>query len=299
MISRKLERPGPVVVGALGGSGTRLVAALLAELGYFIGDDLNAERDNLAFTLLFKRRRWLEREVPADPRQVHVGLRILHKAMVTAQPLDEEERRFLRHAVREVALHGYDHRRHGAGVWSFVRAHRLRRARPLDPARHRGWGWKEPNSHLFLPELAEHFPDLRFIYVLRHGLDMAFSSNDTQLRLWGPRYGVRAGEGEYEHARSMLEFWSRVSARVIAQGRERLGGRFLTLSFDRLVEHPEQGLAALLEFLCIEPAEVDLERLLGLPVRPSSLGRYKRRSLDPFPPRLLDGVRALGFPIEA
>ena len=299
MISRESMGLGPVVVGALGGSGTRLVAALLAELGYFLGSDLNAERDNLTFTLLFKRRRWLERDVPRDPAQVHTGLRILEKTMLTAQPLDEGERRFLRRAVREVALHGYDHRHRGAGAWPLVRAHRLLRAQPLDPRRFRGWGWKEPNSHLFLPELVEHFPGLRFVYVLRHGLDMACSSNDTQLRLWGPRYGVELGRGRQAHARAMLEFWIRVSERVIEQGHRELGQRFLVLPFDRLIESPEQGLASLLAFLSIDPAEVDLRRLLALPVRPASIGRYKRRGLEPFTPRLLEGVRALGFAIEA
>src|SRR5690348_1121191 len=46
----------PVAIGGVGGSGTRVVASFLQMLGYFLGDDLNSELDNLWFTLLFKRR---------------------------------------------------------------------------------------------------------------------------------------------------------------------------------------------------------------------------------------------------
>ena len=48
--------PFPVIVGGIGGSGTRLVAGLLQIFGYYIGDDLNDSLDNHWFTLLFKRR---------------------------------------------------------------------------------------------------------------------------------------------------------------------------------------------------------------------------------------------------
>jgi hypothetical protein len=37
----------PVAIGAIGGSGTRVGAGLLTILGYYIGDDLNEEFDNL------------------------------------------------------------------------------------------------------------------------------------------------------------------------------------------------------------------------------------------------------------
>src|SRR5690348_1070657 len=58
--SEDANSPPPfVAVGGLGGSGTRLIASLLAEFGVFIGHDLNKELDNLAFTLLFKRRELL------------------------------------------------------------------------------------------------------------------------------------------------------------------------------------------------------------------------------------------------
>ncbi len=47
--------PPPVVIGGVGGSGTRLIAQILKDLGYFMGNDLNEANDNLLFPLLFKR----------------------------------------------------------------------------------------------------------------------------------------------------------------------------------------------------------------------------------------------------
>ena len=45
----------PVAIGGVGGSGTRLIAQLLMELGVYMGSDRNDANDNLWFTLLFKR----------------------------------------------------------------------------------------------------------------------------------------------------------------------------------------------------------------------------------------------------
>ena len=55
-----MSRTPTVIVGGIGGSGTRLIAMILASLGLNIGNDLNEAYDNLTFTLLFKRQNILE-----------------------------------------------------------------------------------------------------------------------------------------------------------------------------------------------------------------------------------------------
>ena len=50
-----LSDTAPVVIGGIGGSGTRVVAGLLQQLGFDIGSDLNDSLDDLSFTALFKR----------------------------------------------------------------------------------------------------------------------------------------------------------------------------------------------------------------------------------------------------
>ena len=46
----------PIAIGGVGGSGTRVIASILKEVGIYIGGDLNHANDNLWFTLLFKHR---------------------------------------------------------------------------------------------------------------------------------------------------------------------------------------------------------------------------------------------------
>jgi hypothetical protein len=50
------EMKHPIAIGGLGGSGTRVIAAFLNNIGYYPGDDVNGAHDNLWFTLIFKRR---------------------------------------------------------------------------------------------------------------------------------------------------------------------------------------------------------------------------------------------------
>ena len=47
--------PGPVAIGGVGGSGTRVIAAIVESLGFDPGANLNRPRDDLTFTVLFKR----------------------------------------------------------------------------------------------------------------------------------------------------------------------------------------------------------------------------------------------------
>ena len=48
-----------------------------------------------------------------------------------------------------------------------------------------GWGWKIPGNFYILKQLAERYPNLKYIHSLRNGLDMAFSKNQNQLNNWG------------------------------------------------------------------------------------------------------------------
>jgi hypothetical protein len=47
-----------------------------------------------------------------------------------------------------------------------------------------GWGWKEPNTYIILEKLNEYYPNMKYIHLIRNGLDMAFSENQNQVKLW-------------------------------------------------------------------------------------------------------------------
>ena len=50
-----VSEAAPIVIGGIGGSGTRVVTQLLQSLGFDMGSDLNESLDDLGFTALFKR----------------------------------------------------------------------------------------------------------------------------------------------------------------------------------------------------------------------------------------------------
>ena len=93
------------------------------------------------------------------------------------------------------------------------------RTRPPQSGAYRGWGFKEPNTHVFLEHLAVRFEGWRYLYVLRHGLDMACSNNVAQLRSWGARYGVAPPGDERAVPSAQLEFSLRATDRAIKTGR--------------------------------------------------------------------------------
>lgn len=293
----------PVVIGALGGSGTRLVASILLESGFYLGDDLNPERDNLWFTLLFKRPRWYAGVARHRTEEIHTGLRVFERAMVAGGPLDAEGGAFLGRALFEALTGRHGQARAHTRGWPLKQALALWRAPAA--ARHAGerWGWKEPNSHVFLPPLVEHFPGMRFIYVVRHGLDMAFSGNRQQLRNWGPLFGVAPGSngsgGDSGAApRAMLDFWIRATERAVADGTRLLGDRFLLLDYDALCLRPAVRIPALLGFLGLEPSGAAIDRLVELVEIPPTIGRFRRQDLSQFEPRALEAVQALGFAVD-
>ena len=55
-----------LAVGGVGGSGTRVVAEILKECGYFIGGSLNPASDNLWFSYLLRRPDWSEQFPPDE-----------------------------------------------------------------------------------------------------------------------------------------------------------------------------------------------------------------------------------------
>ncbi len=169
----------PIVISGVGGSGTRVVAEMLLDLGYFMGHDLDRARDNLSFSLLFMRPEWLFHHARWNPAETGEGLEIFTKAMTRRYLPTPHELRFLAGILCE--KRGVTRRR-----WRLKRLAKLLSGRHFDPAVHSGWGWKEPISHLYIESLAKRFAGLKWIHVIRHGLDMAYSENQRQLKLPHP-----------------------------------------------------------------------------------------------------------------
>jgi hypothetical protein len=222
----------PVAVGGVGGSGTRIVANLLRAAGVHLGDDLNGSSDTLWFSLLFKRAEILR----CDEAELDALADILAGALAGTARFDEATvQRILRLA------HGGRAPLHDE-PWLEERARSLIAAgsspgeRPV-----RRWGWKEPNTHVVIERLWHRLPTLRYVHVVRHGLEMAYSANQNQLRLWGEQ--VLGSPGPVTPERS-LAYWCRVHARMqdlLAANPQRM----YWLDYDALCREPVAQVAAL------------------------------------------------------
>ena len=190
---------GPLVVGGLGGSGTRVVAEILRHLDIYTGADLNRAGDNEWFAFLCKLPRWDLDPTGPDARQLAGCLDLLERAMTGQLGPDRADRRTIRMVLARCRAWAGgkdalpDDR---SSEWLQARVASLGRARRDTPARALAWGWKEPNSHLLVPQLRQQFGDrLRYLHVIRNGLYMAQSANQSQVRRWGPGLGIDGAAG--------------------------------------------------------------------------------------------------------
>lgn len=272
----------PVVIGGVGGSGTRLIARCLMELHWSMGRDLNRSLDNMWFTLLLKKpeiltcsdeefgrlTRLMVAATNSPGRVAHACITLLNYFRLLDRP------NVLKDCLQQAAP-------------------RLVAPGPAIPGDDR-WGWKEPNSHVILDRLMSCFPSMKYIHVMRNGLDMAHSRNQQQLQRWGDHY---LDESFDVSPRSSLKFWCAVHRRVIRHG-TRLGHRFLLLNYDQFCLRPREGVSRLSDFLGVEPDRSLMASLVRLVQPPDSIGRFREYDTDIFDAQDVAYVRELGFDVS-
>jgi hypothetical protein len=203
----------PVVIGATGGSGTRVVARIAQRAGYNLGTYLNEANDALAFRRFHDR--WINRFLDAQNRN----------ATLAASEIDQMAQDF------RVAL----------------AQHTGSAANRRSP-----WGWKAPRSIYLLSFLHTQFRDLKFIHVLRDGRDMAFSKNQNQLGKHGARLlNWRERWFDPQPVRSIL-LWSRVNLPAAQLGETELGAKYLLIRFEDLCDEPVETTRRILRFLEVD-----------------------------------------------
>lgn len=249
------EQP-PIIVGATGGSGTRIIAAALRDAGFFIGTNLNPPNDALEFVEFYNRwndRFWVSPE----------------------KPLTTEERREMESDFRQ----------------------RLARQLKDLPSPGTPWAWKNPRSIYLLPFWNELFPEMRFVHVVRDGRDMAFSSNQNQLKHHGETVLGKAA-AEWPKPLRAAELWNRVNMRAHEFARERLGDRYLLIRFEDLCAEPGATIRKLWSFAGVS-STADASASAGMVKPPESLGRWRNcedsELLEKVTSAVLPGLRTFGY----
>lgn len=283
----KIELSNIIAVGGSGGSGTRVVAQILMGAGIFIGDYLNTAYDNLIFTRLFKNPEWFKGSSNAD---IEKRFTIFEKYMTNKRLSARETIRFLK-AVKgtpkyKVSLQFYSR------LISKILLNK-------DHAERYIWAWKEPNTQIYIKYIAEFFNNIKYVHVIRHGLDMAYSSKKQQLKNWGYKFGLQYNklDSEDDLAIKKLDYWAKINKYVISEGEKLLKDRFYLLNYNKLCESPDIEVPRLIKFLDLDLEEDTIRKLVSIPKVPSTNMRYKQKNINIFPKSLLADVEELGFNI--
>jgi hypothetical protein len=307
---RSRYRSGPVAIGGVGGSGTRVIAGFLRELGFYIGHDLNAASDNLWFTLLLARSNWFAK---SRKDEIFEALAIFERVMTGQPDLKRKDLHFLMQAAIDMTFFEYLHwaqtpvkrivkkisplRWVLTMAWSVQRILSMTGSRVLDFSFYTGWGWKEPCTYNYVEHLGEYFEQVKYIHVMRNGLDMAYSDNQGHLIAWGPVFGIHVPASAALWPAASLDYWITANEVTLERGMRLLGDRFLVINFDQLCLEPRKQVETLVEFLELKPDPAKLDRLCGLCKAPRSIGRYLKYDTK-FRPGAIGAVRRLGFAVK-
>ena len=230
-MTNKLPALGPNIIGATGGSGSRVAARIVSQGGMFIGSHLNESEDALNIATYFDRwiNPFIKREAAALSAE---GQSAMTRELMT----------MLEHHLISWA---------GAG---------------------KPWGWKEPRSIFLLTFFHRQFPKLKFLHLVRDGRDMAFSSNQNQLRKHGSAF-LSQKEMEWPQPLRSIALWSRINHLVAEYGEKNLGDGYLRVRFEDLCAQPGSTIRGIYDFFGLAG---NVEEIAQKEVNPpESLGRWQ------------------------
>ena len=274
-----------ISIGALGGSGTRAIAQVLIQAGIFMGNDLNNSNDNLFFTRLLKNPEWYK----------NASLDEKNKRLLSFKRYMENGKISLKDLIVYYKS-GYTNPTHSSELEFYINVFKLLFSKEISRD---VWGWKEPNTQIYVSEIFNLFPNLKYIHVLRNGLDMAFSNNKQQLKNWGWKYKIdlTGKETKNELAVKQLDYWIESTRDVIAKSKG-FENRFLLVKHSDFCSNPKKEIDRILQFCEITISSAKLKELYDIPVTPDSADRYKNYDLNIFSPEQIQFVKEMGFQID-
>jgi len=238
-IPNSQDVPGPLVIFGTGGSGTRVIARIARQAGYWMGDLVNASGDALHIAAFL--------DTAIDPYLCHTDW--INEAI---------------HNPNE----WFDNDAFESGLRQAVARHRKNA-----PNEKCLWGWKNPRCLLILPLLHSVLPNMKVVHVVRDGRDMAYSKNQNQLDMHGHylrRCGISTDRPRHERS---IALWSLVNRAAAVFGQRHLGHRHQIVRFEDLCKSPETVICRMYEFL---NATGPIDAALACVRPPTSLGRWRR-----------------------
>lgn len=260
---RPTLKNSPIIIGGIGGSGTRVVAEILIRSGVFLGQDLNRENDNLLFAYFFKHpKRFANSFRQLHP--MHEKLFAMHEKLFFGGCLTARDMPAFLRAGLDSARGRYSWR------WVWERWRNIAAAK-RDVSRNL-WGWKVPMTIFHLHGIKACYPNAKFVLVQRNGLDMAYSDNKQQSRDWASCFDLNGADMTPQNR---FEFWYRANRETIEMGRSLFSDSLLVLRIEELCSETKIMIRRLVEFAGLDSDDVPSE-VWAMPQLPKSHGRYRR-----------------------
>lgn len=265
----------PVCIGGVGGSGTRLFAQILDLLHFNTGDFINDTYDNLYFTFLFKR---LETLNLSQSRFLQL-FSIFEKIMLHQEHLNIKDKKIIENLYIKHTKQNYIYNKKGT-YEQFLKKYNLK-----NNNNNIKWGWKEPNTHILLPKLLKLYPKIKYIHIMRNGLDMAFSKNQNQLKFWTNLKPT---------PQNSLHYWVKVHKKLFKY-QLKYPQNIYILDFDTFCLNPDIQIPLLLKFLNIQSNKNIIQKIKSIIKIPDTIGRYKNHDLSSFNQSDLDFIKSIGY----
>lgn len=228
----------PIVIGGIGGSGTRLVREIVVATGVWMGGMVSRKGDSLE--LYFFHNRFLN-PLLSDTRRVD------YRMTDVSPPVRRSTTDALSKALS------------------------ILRGRSKSPSD--AWGFKDPRSIYVLPFLNHLLPGFVFLHVIRDGRDMVLSENKRQL---GLHHAALFGEPpNADLGLAQARLWNVVNTGAARWASANLPERYHPVRFEDLCNQPEEAIGSILRFLHA-PASPDKTVELARMVRPNTgVGRWR------------------------
>ena len=135
---------------------------------------------------------------------------------------------------------------------------------------------------------------MKYIHVIRNGLDMAYSENQNQLIYWGKCFM----QGDVEISpKNSLKYWCTVHQKLFEYSKN-MNENFYLFNFEEFCQNPKIGMEKLMSFLNQKLSKEDEIQIKKLIKTPKSIGRFKQEDLSVFDPQDISYVEKLGFDVN-
>lgn len=226
----------PIVIGALGGSGTRVFVRIARHAGIFMGSRLNDAVDS--------------------------------------QPLEDFYAVWTRPYLRSGGRLPDEEQKPAAAMFFDCLGQHLSGL----PAADAPWGIKVPKSILMNRFWRQVFPDLKFIDVIRGGLDMAYSADSNELDAFGDLV-LNQEEQDCSRRLQAMAYWQRVNFDAADFGETHLGEHYLGIRFEDLCAEPARTVRQIFDFLEVSDRS-SLAAAVSEVSDPHTLGRWRARPAE-------------------